>query len=375
MSGHPWRNAAIVLLLGLISFLGFRSTHAQAAATDSQHRDPIVLSGVPEPEEMRVEPRPISVPTEPEKMLAVETMGGTKMYDPAILLPALNRVLAKFPAYSNGYALRAGLLCSGSDRAAILADINSALKYVDNSQVKESVASLLSMRAKIEHSNGNDADALTDLENAILANLTGADKFAHSGAVAPEKAAGTCTWTEPDLDAAVQRFPSDYRPYLLRGLYFGFFTNFNDDETLRKRALDQFRKAAEEKADSALPHYFAASAILKWSFLKQANMSDQQQQELYRAPLNELNKALVLDAKLLPALSERANIYRHLNNFQNAIKGYNLYLKFDPNDADALDGRGHAELELGKTIEAIDDFGETIRVEKGSDGAEYETSG
>jgi tetratricopeptide (TPR) repeat protein len=373
VSGHPWRNAAIALLLGLISLLGFRSTHAQTAATDSQHRDPILLSGVKEPEEMRVEPRPTPVPTEPERMLAVETKGGTKMSDPATLLPALNRVLAKFPDYSDGYAMRAGSLCAGSDPAAILADINSALKYVDNSRVKESAASLLSMRAKIEHSDGNDADALADLENAINANLTGADKFVNSGATAPEKTAGTCTWTEPDMDALVQRFPSDYRPYVLRGLYFRFFTNFTDDETLRKRALDEFRKAAEEKPDSALPHYFAASAILKWSFFKQANMSDQQRQAFYRAPLDELDEALMLNAKLLPALRDRASIYLHLNQFRNAIQDYNRYLEVDPDDAGALDGRGHAELELGKTREAIDDFGKTIRVQKGSDGAEYET--
>ena len=167
MSGHPWRNAAIALLVGSVSLLEFQTTYAQTAATVGQHRDPILVSGVKEPEEMRVEPRPTPVPTEPERMLAVETKGGTKMNDPAILLPALNRVLAKFPDYSDGYAMRAGSLCAGSDRAAVLADINNALKHVDNSRVKESAASLLSMRAKIEHLNGNDADALADLENAI----------------------------------------------------------------------------------------------------------------------------------------------------------------------------------------------------------------
>jgi tetratricopeptide (TPR) repeat protein len=154
------------------------------------------------------------------------------------------------------------------------------------------------------------------------------------------------------------RFPSDYRPYVLRGLYFRFFTNFTDDETLRKRALDEFRKAAEEKPDSALPHYFAASAILKWSFFKQANMSDQQRQAFYRAPLDELDKALMLNTKLLPALRDRASIYLHLNQFRNAIQDYNRYLEVDPDDAGALDGRGHAELELGKTREAIDELRE-----------------
>jgi tetratricopeptide (TPR) repeat protein len=48
-------------------------------------------------------------------------------------------------------------------------------------------------------------------------------------------------------------------------------------------------------------------------------------------------------------------------------------LEIDPDDAGALDGRGHAEMELGKLSAAIDDFGKTISVQKGTDGAEYET--
>jgi hypothetical protein len=119
------------------------------------------VPGVKEPEEMRVEPRPAVVPTEPEKMLAAETKGGAKWSDPAVLLPVLNRVLTEFPDYSDGYAMRAGLLCSGGDRAAVLADINSALEHRHNSRVEKSAASLFSMRAKIEHLNGNDDDALS----------------------------------------------------------------------------------------------------------------------------------------------------------------------------------------------------------------------
>jgi tetratricopeptide (TPR) repeat protein len=321
---------------------------------------------------MRVEPRLAAVPTEPEKLLAAETKGGAKMSDPAVLLPALNRVLTQFPDYSDGYAIRAGLLCSEGDRAAILADINSALEHRDNSRVEKS-AGLFSMRAKIEHLNGNDDDALAELEKSINANPTEANNFVNSGAIAPEKTAGTCTWTEPDMDALVQRFPTDYRPYMLRGLYFGFFTNFNDDLSLQRRALDEFKKAAEANPEAGLPHYFAANAMLKWSLFKQANMSDQQRRDFYRAPLDELDKALTLNPKFLPALIDRANIYFRLNQFQNALSDYNRYLEIDPNAPGALDGRGPAELGLGKVSKAIDDFGKTIRAQKGLDGAEYET--
>src|SRR5262249_14799791 len=114
----------VTLLLGLIA-LQLQTTHAQTTAIEVQHRAPILVSGVKEPEEMRVGPRPTTVPSDPEKMLAAETKSGAKMSDPAVLLPALNRVLARFPDYTDGYAMRAGLLCSGNDRTAILTDINN----------------------------------------------------------------------------------------------------------------------------------------------------------------------------------------------------------------------------------------------------------
>jgi tetratricopeptide (TPR) repeat protein len=375
VTAHPYRNAAISLLFGVVSLFEYDMTHARtAAAPEGQHRAPIHVPGIREPEEMRAVPRPISIPSEPERMLAIETTSGAKMKDPATLLPALNRVLAKFPDYSDGYAMRAlALLCSSGDRMAALADINSALKYLDSSRVKESATQLLSMRAKIEQGNGDYAHALTDLESAITADLVRAEKFTNSGAIAPEKTAKPCTWTEPDMDAFVEHFPHDYRSYMLRGLYFIFFTNFNADPTLRKRTIDDYEKAAEIKGDSALPHYFAAKAFLKWSFVKQASMSDEQRIAFYRAPLDELDKALQRDPKLLPALSDRANIYLHLNQFQNAIRDYDRYLEIDPNNAGALDGRGHAKIGLGKLREAIDDFGKTISVQNGSDSAEYET--
>ena len=59
------------------------------------HREPILIPGVTEPEEMRVEPFPVFVPTEPERMLgeAMKEIRGNS--DPNALLPALNRILAK----------------------------------------------------------------------------------------------------------------------------------------------------------------------------------------------------------------------------------------------------------------------------------------
>jgi tetratricopeptide (TPR) repeat protein len=150
----------------------------------------------------------------------------------------------------------------------------------------------------------------------------------NSAAIAPEKTAGTCTWTAPDMDALVQRFPTDYHPYMLRRLYFRFFANFNDDLSFQRRALDEFKKAAEVNPEAGLPHYFVANAMLKWSLFKQASMSDQQRRDFYRAPLDELDKALTLNPKFLPALIDRADIYLRLNQFQNALSDYRSHCPF-----------------------------------------------
>jgi hypothetical protein len=105
-------------------------TPAQADAGQN-HRQPILISGVQEPDEMRVEPFPAAnyVPTAPEQMLAdaMKSVGSNK---PEALLPALNQLLAKYPDFSDAYVMRLGALCEGNDLIAISSDINNALKYL-----------------------------------------------------------------------------------------------------------------------------------------------------------------------------------------------------------------------------------------------------
>ena len=120
---------------------------------------------------------PFEVPTAPDRMLGKAMDQGDSKNSPAALIPALDRILARYPDYFLGYVMRLGSLCGGNDRAAILSNINSALKYVGTSWIgkgsagKDSLGSLLSMRAKIEHANGDDGLAMEDLDKAIHANL------------------------------------------------------------------------------------------------------------------------------------------------------------------------------------------------------------
>jgi hypothetical protein len=99
------------------------------------------------------------------------------------------------------------------------------------------------MRAKMEYAIGDYAATKDDLEGAVRADLTKALEFTNSGAVKPEKTAPICVWSLSDMDALVHHFPSDYRSYLFCGLYFGFFTTWDEDSF--NPAINDLNRAAE----------------------------------------------------------------------------------------------------------------------------------
>jgi hypothetical protein len=127
---------AIVLVFAFIGLFVYRpySKRDRSIAAQNVHRGPILIPGVPEPEEMQVEPISVETPTPPERMLGEAMQQAGNNSNPAALQPALNRILAKYPDYSDGYVMRLGSLCESNDRAAILSNVNSALKYVGNSR-------------------------------------------------------------------------------------------------------------------------------------------------------------------------------------------------------------------------------------------------
>ena len=225
---------------------------------ETVHSAPILIPGVEEPEEMRVEPLQVPVLTAPERMLrdAERQLGSNN--SPAALLPALNRILAKYPDFADGYVRRLASLCGGNDRAAILSDVNRALKYASKLDSTWSVPSLLSMRAKMKYDKDNFAGVMEDLDKAVHADFSSARLFVNRTPAlkASDEKETTCSWTGPDMDALVRRFPTDYRVYLLRGLYY---SSFGGDSV--KPAIGNFGKAAEMNPQSALPHYFSAQVL------------------------------------------------------------------------------------------------------------------
>jgi tetratricopeptide (TPR) repeat protein len=327
------------------------------------HREPILIPGVQEPDEMRVPPPPLTnfVPTAPEQMLA-DAMKSVASNKPDALLPALNQILAKYPDFSKGYLMRLGALCEGNDLSAISSDVNNALKYLIGNT---SLSSLLSMRAKVEHANGDDSAAIDDLDKAIHVDLDKALEFSNSGGVVPEKTASVCVWTEPDLDALVEHFPADYRPYMFRALYNGFFLFYQKDEKTKQdslnRAFDDLDTAAKINPSSVLPHLFKAEIFDRTFGLQMMNIYRPQHDELNKKMISLLNDTLAIDPNIVWALYDRAVRYCLLEKWRQAIADYDRVLALDPKNLAVLNDRAEAKLQIGDAYDAISDLSEVIK--------------
>lgn len=348
--------------------LVFAATSALTNPTATAQQSPVLIPGVLEPEEMRVEPLPIKKIelTAPERMLG-DALKASDNSKPSTLLPALNQILAQYPDFSDGYVMRAFALCdAGNDRAAISADVGRALKSVSGSRAgKTPFGSLLATRAKIEYLNGDYVAAINDLEQATRSDLSKALEFSNSGGVKPEKTGPVCVWTETDLDELVQRFARDYRPYLFRGLYHGFFVFFEQNETTKKallsRTFDDFDTAAKINPASALPHLFKAEVFLKTFFFQMMSIYDPQHDQLNNTMINLLDQILAFDNENVWALKERALMYSHLKKWRQAIADYDRALVADPKDLVSLNDRALAKIEIGDTFAAILDLSEVIK--------------
>jgi len=360
-------------LVQLKSFLiaGIMCAMGAVVAAAEQARQPILIPGIQEPEEMRVEPLPINKVelTAPERELAEATNNFSKV-NLVEMLPALDRILAKYPDFADGYVFRIGALCESNDRRRIISDLNNALRFMGNSRTgKDSVGSLLSMRAKVAYADGDYVGAMDGLDKAIGVDLAKAAEFTNSGAAKPEKTASSvCVWTEPDMDALVQRFPTDYRSHMFRGLYFSFFVSFNPEDWIVTRAMENFNKAAQLNPKSALPQLFKARLLSHFfvfnTRLNKLGWSDTGRDKLNAGVVSEYTKALALDPNLLLALKGRANANLNLKQFQQAIADYDRILSLDPQDRAAHHDRGQAKMELGRDYYgAISDFSSAIKIE------------
>jgi len=327
----------------------------------------VLVVGVQEPEELKVEPMKVW-PTPPtDKMFndALQKAGGK--FDPQTTLPIYDRILASHTDWANGYSGRAAMLCergNAADQAAILSDITEAISYWKSGSSALSLVDLLTLRAKIEHNLGDDAHALADIERAIATDPANAKKVINSGAIAPEKTSNICVWNQTDANAIVARFPNDYRPYLFRGLYDSFFIFFNLDKPLgtelSKESAGDFDKAIALSQNLPIAHFIRASAIEAGIYFSLNNMAQGEQNEIRTQWLTDLSSALALDPKFVPARQMRGDIYQEMKRYGDAIQDFSSVIELDSKNTHALMARAESEEELGKLESAISDYDQAI---------------
>jgi tetratricopeptide (TPR) repeat protein len=330
MTSRSWLKLLAGIAIVLIAMLSIR------AVADEQARAPILIPNVQEPEEMRVVPLPMhnAVLTPVDRLLGEAIQANQN--DAHAMMPAISRVIALYPEYAPAYLMRLRALCEGSDKDAILSDISSALKFsagteTSSETLKQSRGSLNGMRAKIEYLKADYADAISDLEKAVHADLTKPTDFVNAGGVEPEQIASLCTWTEPAIDALMQRFPEDYRTHLIRGLYFAFLVSF--DVKWLKPAIEELNKAGELNPKSALPFFLTAQLFCDpIVFLQQVNelgSDGEAREKIDQKVLGYYNQALSIDPNLIPALKGRALIYLDSRQYLKAIDDYDKIILAD----------------------------------------------
>jgi tetratricopeptide (TPR) repeat protein len=169
------------------------------------------------------------------------------------------------------------------------------------------------------------------------------------------------------MDALVQRLPNDYRPYIFRGLYHGFFVFFADETKKQdelKRAFDDLNRAAKVNPTSPLQIFLKAEIFERTYLLQMMNIYNPQHDELNNTMIALLNAVLSIDKNSVEALQLRASAFSHLKMWRQEIADWNRVLTLDPKNFAAYNDRAAAKLELGDTYEAISDFSDAIKNRK-----------
>lgn len=357
-----WKVVAVLALLTAgLAYYAIKN-HRPAAASQTVaaaevHRSPILVAGVNEPEEMRVEPKAVPIISPVDRAIGdvLKRLNG----NPAELPKLMGPIVAAYPNNGNVRSLRLSGLCEipTSSEGAILSDIEVAIRNPPEHDVT-SIGSLLAMRAKLEHDAGKDAKAMDDLEAATKGLSAEPWDVFNNGRVKPgERTSSKCMWTEADVKDLVQKFPSDYRSHLFRGLFYAFFATYDESSVLP--ANTNLQRAVELNESSGLLHYYVASANLHSHFFKRMGSEAVQKAE-NPAILRELDLAIELDPRLKPALGSRADIYFQAERYADAIADYERVLAIDPDDTTVLHDEALAKLQSGDGYGAISGFSKAI---------------
>lgn len=350
---------------------------------------PLMAEGA-EPPELSGPNKKIEKISDQEKELimelqkVLETLGDGKNQEKnKKAIDEINKMVEANPQYAQAYNVRA-MIClyfaQDKDYKRIVDDITKAISLphskLDQEFFKTS-ASAYSVRAKAYKEVGNNEKAIRDLETAI--NLDPRDAIDVSG-VNPDDVAPSGAWGKKDFDEIIKKYPSDYRGYLFRGLYYrnlGILLKPQD----YKSAMNDFSKAISLNPNSAMAHYLLGTLIFQKVSLFGGGKSKEDLQKEGRAfasgqsilsvypeerkkILNAFTKAIQLNPKMIDAYRDRAEVFFETKEFKLAIKDYDNVIKLDPDYGGAYHDRGMANQNLNNYDEAIEDFSKAIDAKK-----------
>lgn len=342
------------------------------------------IPGVVEPPELTGEPKLLKRPTPAQQAFAslIKNFNEKDKEATRQHLPELNKFIEERPLYSDAYLMRAlvnGCILESQDFASLLHDVDMAISTHSafaEETTYDNLADHYSLRGKVNLAMGRRQEAMNDLSEAMQASLSSAEDIFNTEATKPERSSKPCTWNLTDFDNLAINFPRDQRPLIFRGLYFTFFTTFNEDTY--SNALGEFKKAAAIDTRSPLSHYFIGKLYTKASFwTKAAWSSDAARNEIYNKAIRSYSDAIQLDPKFREAYEMRASAYEGLKEYTHAIGDHNKVLELDPENVIAFADRGLDKLEIGEYLDATSDFGSAIRLKKDnySSGTTYEYRG
>ena len=348
---------SLMVVLGFLCVASFAAL-SQPSATR--------IAGVTEPPELTGPPKSPVHPTDADLQFA-GALGAVKDEREMLArLPQLDKFIQDHPDYPDAYSFRAEIEACISDAPDLVrakSDTEAAMSHPDGTVFDDQ--SHLSMLGKIAFANGEYKVALDDMDRAMQVNLSNADKIFNIEGVVPERTSKFCAWNLADLDSLATRFPRDWRPIALRGLYYQFFTTFKEE--YYPNATADFQKAALIDPRSPVPPYLLGELHTKAAFwTKKAWASDAGRSDATRAAVLPYTTAIHLDPNFAPAYAARAEAYLELKQSELAVKDFDRVLALDPKNMTAYSDRGLAKWDLGRFYDAISDYGEAIRL-KGDD--------
>jgi len=309
------------------------------------------------------EPRHFDEPSEVDKRIAGISHQGN---DPEALRKAkeaVDTIIQLYPESVDALSMRLMFSCQikAKDVPINISDIDTIIRLQKSTDTKANFMSeseLRVMRAKVEYDSGDYKKAVEDLYFAVTSDVHHADNLLNSGGVGPENKSEPCSWYKPDLDRMIKEYPSDYRVYLFRGLYYLAFRRISKGDEFLQQPLLDFSRAAMLNPKSPLPQYFIGKTYM--STLGVFFGTDANAAEKRTKALAAYDRAVQIDPHFAPGYAERAEIYYEGKQYREAIKNYDRVIEADPNASGAYNDRGLAKSELNDSYPAISDFSSAI---------------